>query len=378
MTVGQAARVCLAAWCVLTSERQMADATGKMPLYERRDGALVFLPQDVRRVYIDVGAGDRTQFLGHVLASEDVAVIAFEPVHWLLRHQEVHPRVLLIPAAVAPMLAGGTAIFHMYEGSYGAGFSSLLAPSAAMGLIGPRALPRKVTVDVVALETLLERLPADISIPMLKVDAQGADLGAVLSAGLQIRRADRIQVECQDLPVGDSRLLYMWQATKAEIVTALRAAGFVLERCWENSPARSDVALAVLDGCFHPLRHMAAAAPLPETISPLALEGPLHTTERNAAKLVELWCCGTPFLQGGGLTSEDKVDGRETEHRIRRPAEAPAVRAVDCFDAQHTREHCCLAAYLEAIGYLASTPVNLELEEAWSYNRTLLYLVWQL
>ena len=45
-----------------------------------------------------------------------------------------------------------------------------------------------------------------MTVPLLKVDAQGADLDVVISAGLHARRIERIVLECQNLPRGHKDL----------------------------------------------------------------------------------------------------------------------------------------------------------------------------
>lgn len=217
--------------------------------------------------------------------------------------------------------------------------SSLLAPRAAGGIFpADAAAPSLVSTEVVPLEEVLERLPADVEVPFLKTDVQGADLEAVLSAGLQIRRVSRIQVECQDLPPGHADLLYAGQPTKRDFISPLRAAGFVLERCWENNPplreencmfARNDLVLRLDSGCFRriaakkPWTHETPLEHLEEV--PGALDGPHSVARANRARIAEHACCGS------------------------RPWIAPLD---DCFDEFDTISSCCLRAYFVATDYI--------------------------
>eukprot|EP00931_Biecheleriopsis_adriatica_P073467 TRINITY_DN47749_c0_g1_i1.p1 TRINITY_DN47749_c0_g1~~TRINITY_DN47749_c0_g1_i1.p1 ORF type:complete len:129 (-),score=10.48 TRINITY_DN47749_c0_g1_i1:91-477(-) len=50
-------------------------------------------------------------------------------------------------------------------------------------------------VDVVQLDTLLARLPARVTVPILKIDAHGGDWDVVLSVGSEIHKVHRLILE---------------------------------------------------------------------------------------------------------------------------------------------------------------------------------------
>jgi hypothetical protein len=52
-------------------------------------------------------------------------------------------------------------------------------------------------VSMLRLETILELIPRDLTIELLKVDAQGVDLRVVKSSGKQLNRIQKVIVEAQ-------------------------------------------------------------------------------------------------------------------------------------------------------------------------------------
>mmetsp|Transcript_53158 Transcript_53158/g.172893 ORF Transcript_53158/g.172893 Transcript_53158/m.172893 type:complete len:195 (-) Transcript_53158:452-1036(-) len=82
---------------------------------------------------------------------------------------------------------------------------------------------RNETVPVLSLRDLLQRLP---EVSFLKIDAQGLDLDILLSAEELLDRVREVELEMQDVEVGDPRLLYKGQPTKSEVVQELGS-------CWD-------------------------------------------------------------------------------------------------------------------------------------------------
>eukprot|EP00747_Dinoflagellata_sp_TGD_P097603 gnl/TRDRNA2_/TRDRNA2_167183_c0_seq2.p1 gnl/TRDRNA2_/TRDRNA2_167183_c0~~gnl/TRDRNA2_/TRDRNA2_167183_c0_seq2.p1 ORF type:complete len:359 (-),score=44.60 gnl/TRDRNA2_/TRDRNA2_167183_c0_seq2:56-1132(-) len=288
------------------------------------NGTLVIHPR-VRRLLVDVGAHRETQFLEHARQSEDTMVIAFEPLvgyapgdTWWPKAQD-KARVLLVPAAIgnddtwqwptSGKVDSGARprpqrLLHAYTNE-NSGLSSMLPLSDAMTRSGNFS-SAEVMVEILSLEEVLDRVPMHVEIPLVKVDVQGFDLVAVLSAGEQLRRLARIQVECQDLPAGHQNLLYVGQPTKQDFIDILGAKGFELERCWENTPrfneencifARRDLRLDVRQGCFEkfidgPIGSKAKTTLLSELAGDQGTRSPI-ITRYNIEKATEFWCCRT-------------------------------------------------------------------------------------
>eukprot|EP00747_Dinoflagellata_sp_TGD_P097604 gnl/TRDRNA2_/TRDRNA2_167183_c0_seq3.p1 gnl/TRDRNA2_/TRDRNA2_167183_c0~~gnl/TRDRNA2_/TRDRNA2_167183_c0_seq3.p1 ORF type:complete len:270 (-),score=25.19 gnl/TRDRNA2_/TRDRNA2_167183_c0_seq3:56-865(-) len=171
-------------------------------------------------------------------------------------------------------------LLHAYTNE-NSGLSSMLPLSDAMTRSGNFS-SAEVMVEILSLEEVLDRVPMHVEIPLVKVDVQGFDLVAVLSAGEQLRRLARIQVECQDLPAGHQNLLYVGQPTKQDFIDILGAKGFELERCWENTPR-------FIDG---PIGSKAKTTLLSELAGDQGTRSPI-ITRYNIEKATEFWCCRT-------------------------------------------------------------------------------------
>lgn len=93
-----------------------------------------------------------------------------------------------------------------------------------------------ISVQVITLASLLGALGVRRQVALLKVDAQGGDLDVIVSAGAELQRVRWLQVEVQDLPRGDPRMLYgPQQYSKMEVVKELASRGFILDVCTGNS-----------------------------------------------------------------------------------------------------------------------------------------------
>jgi len=311
----------------------------------------------VRKVILDVGVHEETQFFRHADESHDLVVIGFEPIPQLYAIHKKHPRICIVPAAVSvvPPDNPGRISFNVFNG-VDSPMSSLLQLKRSGSL--PQKSVMSYYVSIITLEEVLKLLPKHVRIPLVKVDAQGSDLLVVKSASAHISRIERIQVECQDLPVNHERMVYVGQPTKQDFVEFFANKGFVLERCWDNQPvfreencifARSDIALRLDAGCFKPLRVWASRqVDSNQGIEVRTLVGPYWIRRKNLAKLAERFCCDGPY-------------GPETQDY--------------CFSAGRTYEHCCLRSYFEAIDYIRLWH-NFYMEEVENHNFTQVHFIW--
>lgn len=144
---------------------------------ERRDALARILSEG--GVVLDIGA-NRGQFAMELLATNDVAVICFEPVDaafdalCVLAREE--PRIS--PRKLAVASSTGSADFHVQRSDVG---SSLLEPLPNQGSEWLTA-SAVVSVDTIRLDDFLTR--ENISrISLLKSDAQGYDKRVIESAG---------------------------------------------------------------------------------------------------------------------------------------------------------------------------------------------------
>jgi len=174
-------------------------------------------------IWIDVGAyvGDST----FKFAKENPAlhVYAFEPnLKLAVQCWGLLPNFTVFPVAVAE-----TDGFSDLYINANVGASSLLDfnPEGLRRWIGGQVLKveSKVRVPTTRLDTFMKA--AGISrIEYLKIDAQGADLSVIKSAGERIRNIKKIMLEVATTPVS----LYEGAASRTDVVNYLQSFGFAL------------------------------------------------------------------------------------------------------------------------------------------------------
>jgi FkbM family methyltransferase len=187
----------------------------------RKAGNEVLKCTGMSGTWIDVGAHHGEMTIGHANQNPGLTVYAFEPnlraLAWLAGRV---PNYFAIPMAVTE--ADGHAEF--YVNAYDAASSLLkMDENAKRSWVGGDVLVAEtaVTVPTIRLDTFmgLLRIP---SVDFLKIDAQGADLAVLRSAGSRLRDIAKITVEVDVAP----KRLYQGSASKDEIVTFMRNSGF--------------------------------------------------------------------------------------------------------------------------------------------------------
>jgi len=177
----------------------------------------------MRQVWLDVGAhrGGRVREIAEANAS--VLVYAFEPN---LRLAAAHverglPNYVVVAAAVAEV--DGVAPFHIADADTGSSLLGISRENAELWVGGALSVVDVVPVPTVRLDTFLDATGVREG-DALYIDAQGADLGVLRSAGRRIADVRRIRVEVAVTlyPV------YKGAATKDEILAYLEARGFAL------------------------------------------------------------------------------------------------------------------------------------------------------
>jgi FkbM family methyltransferase len=174
-------------------------------------------------VWIDVGAHLGELTLPFARRNPLLRVYAFEPnLKLAAQRMGVLRNFVVLPMAVAE--EDGCADF--YVNSYD--WSSSLLPIDPEGLshwIGGEVLreDQKIVVPTIRLDTFMNR--AGISnVAYLKVDAQGADLAVVRSAGERLKDIDKITLEVSLTP----RPVYHGTPGKAEVLQYMAEHRFLL------------------------------------------------------------------------------------------------------------------------------------------------------
>ena len=180
-------------------------------------------PPAADQIWLDVGAHEGEKTLAAARGNPALYVYAFEPnLAAASRLMGLLANYVFVPVAVAEQ--NGSAAFHLnrYEGA-----SSLL-PFVEEGLArwlggGELVVTETVTVPTMRLDTFLDGVGIR-RVHYLKVDAQGADLAVIRSAGERLRDIDRISLEVQTTPFE----LYRGASRKEEVLAFLEGAGFEL------------------------------------------------------------------------------------------------------------------------------------------------------
>ena len=154
-------------------------------------------PPTVRRIIVNVGSNVAPP----VPKEDDIAVIAVEPMLPTAWAIPKHERVYVITAAIA-----GTAGFANFFSYNFNGESSSLTEMAqedkgkstgwwAADSLREKGYPPVNFVPVLTMRMLLDAIPADLEIILLKTDMQGYDFTAVSTAGDALRRVKQLYSE---------------------------------------------------------------------------------------------------------------------------------------------------------------------------------------
>ena len=191
------------------------------PYFFPMNGTKIALPPDTSSIVVDVGARYSKLFARargvctHGCSStgwlEKAALVLFEPHHptYAVLAKEIHGdvaaggarRFFALPAAVAEQW--GTATFNV--GHVGA-CGSLLKTSATNKFWCAETKDRRV-VPTLPLAAILSILPGWLPWRVLKIDAEGYDLGVARSGHRLVSRFEVVLMECQDLDETTMELL---------------------------------------------------------------------------------------------------------------------------------------------------------------------------
>ena len=182
------------------------------------------------RTWIDVGAHLGEKTFAEAERDPSLRVYAFEPnLPVATRMMGRLPNYVVIPMAIAE--ADGAADF--YVNSFAAA-SSLLPfdPEGLRRWVGGDQLhvDEKITVAAIRLDRFMHLVGIE-DVEFLKIDAQGADLAVVRSAGVRLRDIARVAFEVQIT----ERELYAGGARRDDAVRYMREHGFVLEAAERQS-----------------------------------------------------------------------------------------------------------------------------------------------
>lgn len=189
----------------------------------RRAGNELLNQASIKGVWIDVGAHRGESSLNKALCNSNLRVYAFEPnLHAAASILGQASNYIVLPMAVAE--TDGFAEFHINRLDDASSLLPIDEDSRRSWVGGDKLQVEKtITVPTIRLDTFMDLFEVQ-KVGLLKVDAQGADLAVLRSAGSRLRDVEKIVMEVQVSP----QPLYSGSHSKNEAITFLQQAGFEL------------------------------------------------------------------------------------------------------------------------------------------------------
>lgn len=185
--------------------------------------------------WIDVGAHLGEFTMGYAQSNPALTVFAFEP-NWSVARKIMgrSANFMVFPMAVAEH--DGLADFHVNTANH----TSSLLPFDPEGLEKWKSseslrVEATIRVPTIRLDTFMN-LMGLTAVDHLKIDAQGADLAVVRSAGSRLRDIQNIKLEVDVNPVR----LYQGSAAREETVGYLESQGFSLSSVETQSDGQEE------------------------------------------------------------------------------------------------------------------------------------------
>lgn len=187
----------------------------------QRTGLALSSYKGLRGIWIDVGAHLGQNTFGFALANPKLMVYAFEPnIEVAIKRIGLLPNFVVIPMAVSEQ----DGCIDFYVNTFDQCSSILpIDPNVGQNWIEniDLTVQNKICVPTIRLDTFLNLVKIP-KIDYLKIDAQGADLSVIKSAGQRLRDIQKITFEVQTTTVP----LYIGASRKDETITYLEDSGF--------------------------------------------------------------------------------------------------------------------------------------------------------
>jgi FkbM family methyltransferase len=215
-------------------------------------------PDTVKRVFVEVGTNDEPELGPLLLNHRDAMLIGFEPQPEVFKAMIAKfpwkKRIVTIPAAVTPTRGftnmfisehkGCSSMLNMntkardFADKHGkkavkkSGVIQLRTIKYCASTTGSIAVPSFPLLDV------LGRIPDNVIIDLVMIDAQGFDIFVVSTIGRNVANRTRfIVLECQDLTPGHTLFLVEGAPSCDQQRRCVEAAlPHRLDHCWDNSP----------------------------------------------------------------------------------------------------------------------------------------------
>jgi len=186
------------------------------------------------RVWLDVGANRGGHAISSAARHDDVMVYAFEPnLLAVAGNVGRYPNYIVIAAAVGTV--NGVRIFQLADSDTASTIMPVNWENAMRWQGGQLTVTARIPVPVVRLDTFMDAAGIG-AVERLTVDAQGADLDVLKSAGERIRNVESVRVEVSVTPFP----VYQGAPTKQEIMDYMDAYGFRLTEVEPSSRGQEE------------------------------------------------------------------------------------------------------------------------------------------
>jgi len=202
------------------------------------EGYFQIITKDVRKIYINIGLCDTLDGYDTKLEADPSAVlIAFEPqpnkrmgLEMKLKPGIVN-RTMLLPYAISDIEQPQSMEMNIAKTASCSSLKPLNGDNKNVWH-GCVELESKIPVTVIPLKMVLQHLPY---VSYMKIDAQGVDMEVIMSSGDKITKIKEVEIETQDLPLGDEKMIVQGQPNKDQLKAAMENRGFVLKKCTPNN-----------------------------------------------------------------------------------------------------------------------------------------------
>jgi FkbM family methyltransferase len=165
---------------------------------------------------------------------DDIIVYAFEPnLLTIAGNVGRYPNYIVVAAAVGT--ANGVRIFQLADSDTASTIMPINWENTMRWQGGPLTVTARIPVPMVRLDTFMDTAGIG-SVERLTVDAQGADLDVLKSAGERIGDIECIRVEVAVTPFP----VYLGAPTKQEIISYMDTCGFRLTEVEPSSHGQEE------------------------------------------------------------------------------------------------------------------------------------------
>jgi FkbM family methyltransferase len=174
------------------------------------------------RMWLDVGANRGGKIMESAAEHDDIIVYAFEPnLLAVAGNIGRYSNYIVVPAVVT--VTNGVQILQLADSDTASTIMPINWENTVRWQGGPLTVTSRIPVPAIRLDTFMDAVGIG-SVEQLTVDAQGADLDVLKSAGDRISDIESVRVEVAVTPFP----VYVGAPTKQEVIGYMDSRGFRL------------------------------------------------------------------------------------------------------------------------------------------------------